>query len=277
MALFDRPQFTRTQWSDYSLDYKLFFVWEGSLFAAIIFSRPGTFDGLSDAAFYGPALGWLAILSLTAVRNRTARNWRWPGLSPSDAAKALLVGALMAAFLVVFMHDLLPVRHQTAPMIAFAVSIGVFNVLSSLKLVQIRQDEFERYCVENGSVSTGARSDSEADKPIDPLWKRALRGAFSALFILIWLEAMAFFYFHQRFVEEGTQQPTATRTHSVNEHGTFVYLTDDQAQLDSLLQTLMMIGIPTILLSGLALHFVVGVPLFGNMPASRGLFGVSDD
>jgi Na+/melibiose symporter-like transporter len=277
VALFDRPQFTRRQWSDYSLDYKLFFVWEVSLFAAILPSQSGAFDALSDAVLYGLALGWLAILSLIAIRNRIAENWRWPGLSASSAAYALLVGVLMVIFLFIFMHDLLPMGRHAAPMIAFAVSIGVFNILSSLKLVQNTQEEFERYRVTDESAPAHVTSDSEDDKPIDPLWKRVARGAYFALFILIWLEGMAFFYFHERFVDQGAREPSMTRTHSVNEHGTLVYLTDDQAELNGLLETLMMIGIPAIILSGFALHFVVGVPLFNNMPASRGLFGTSDD
>jgi hypothetical protein len=208
--------------------------------------------------------------------HRARRNWRWRNISVLAAMGAMFGGILMGAFLVVFIHGL-PVNHRTAPMIAFAVSIVVFNILSSIKLVQSTEVEFEDFCVKEVEVLRGAAGRTASDdNVVDPRWMRMVRGAFSVLFILIWIEAMAFFYVHERFVDSGTPQPTPTRTQYVNEHGTFVYFTDDEMRVHNLLETIMMIGIPGIILSGFVLHFIVGVPVFSNMPPSRGLFGRSN-
>lgn len=274
MTLFDRPKYLRQRWGDYSLDFKLFFVWEFSLFTLIPLSWSGVFDKLSNIIFYGSASVWLALLVLIAFINRAATNWKWPGISALGAVGVLLGGVLMAAFLFVFLHGLLPVRHNTAPSVAFALSIVVFNLLSSANLVQSTTVEFARACLDDANVPKRVTAD---DKPVDPGWMRALRCAFQVISILVWVEAMAFFYVHEHFVDEGTLHPTETRTQYVNEHGTSVYFTDVQMRIHSLLERIMMIGISSMIAGGLVLHFVIGVPMFSNMPASRGLFGRSDD
>jgi hypothetical protein len=277
MVLFDRPNYLPQRWGEFSLDYKLFFICEISLFAAIIFAQSGIFDPLSDTVYYGAAGGALALLILIAIIHRVAKHWRWGGVSARGVARTLFGGVLMAAFLVVFAHGLLPVRHKTAPMLAFAASIVVFNLLSSLNLVQRTRAEFERFCSHGSAIPEKTTEDTKSEGSTDLPWMRALRGAFTALFILVWIEAMTFFYVHERFVDEGTRQPTATRTQYVNEHGTFVYFTDDQMRIHNMLETSMMVGIPGIIFGGFVLHFVVGVPMFNNLRASRGLFRRSDD
>lgn len=52
----------------------------------------------------------------------------------------------------------------------------------------------------------------------------------------------------------------------MSDHGKVAYVTRAQkARLDSV-ETMMFTGIPTILVSGFALHFLVGVKLFPNTP-----------
>lgn len=125
MSIFDRPKYSRaTQWRDYSLDYKLFFIWEASLFAVIVLAQSGVFDALSDSVYYGSGLLYLLVLAFVAAMHRAKNNWRWRGVSTRAVAGAVLGSILMAAFLVVFVHGLVPVKHSTAPMIGFAVSLN---------------------------------------------------------------------------------------------------------------------------------------------------------
>ena len=272
MPFFDAPgkNFPRS-WSEYSRDYQIFLTWEISLFALIFFSGTGVLK-LIPALYLEGALGlWFLILLGLAIHNRRQRDWRWRGLTGGDWVKAGIGAALMIAFLYVFSQGLWPLKSITIPMFLFALSIVAFNILSSLKVVQHSEEDFAQSC---GDIApTPLASYDEADDIYEPKWKRTVRGIYSILFILIWLEGVAFFYVHQRYTHEGSLKPTATQTESFNEHGTLVYLAHDQMQINNALLTMMMVGIPSLLLGGFILHFVVGVRMFSNMPETRGLFG----
>ena len=260
-------------WSDYSFDNKAFFAWAGGLMALIIIEGTGAFDDLAPSIYFGGlALALFAFVTIS-IKHRREHNWHWPGVNRSAWLKAGLTVALMAAFLYVFAQGLLPLNRQTIPMLLFGASIGVWNVLFVLRLVQSTNNDFEQNCGE----STAQREPKAPAMPSDPKWKRILRGAYSTIFLIVWVEGMAFFYIHERYVHEGSRRPTATQTESFNEHGTLIYITPEQMRLNSLLLTLMAIGIPTMIFSGFFLHYVIGVRMFLNMPPSRGIFGKSSE
>jgi hypothetical protein len=271
MPLFDAPRSTYPKrWKDYSFDFKIFFIWQISLFALIFFS--GTISlKMIPTLFLECLLGvWLLALLSASVLNRRQKNWHWPGLETGDWFKAAFGVLLMLVFLYVFSQGLLPLKSVTLPMFLFAASIVVFNVLTSLRVVQHSESDFLQNC--GGGTVLQPTSSVAVMPPSDPLWKRSVRGAYSIFFVLIWLEAMLFFYVHQKYVHDGSRTPTATQTESFNEHGVRIYVTRDQMKTDNSLSTIMAVGIPGAILSGLILQFVFGVRLFSNMPERRGWF-----
>jgi hypothetical protein len=273
MPLFDAPQ-TRfpMRWSEFSSDYKLFYIWEVSLFALFFLNTTGIPNALPVSLYVAALFGWFAILLVAAIAQRRRANWHWPGLTLKGSLLALLVTAGMAIFLYVLDQGLLPLNRLGATMFLFALSIGVFNVLHSLRVVHLSDADFQRDCADS-NVPIDSTLENEELEPNDPTWKRVVRGIYVVAFVLIWLEGMAFFYVHERYVREGSPRPTPTQTESVNEHGTLVYLTHDEMQINNILSTVMMIGIPAIMLSGFLLHFIAGVRMFSNLPPSDGIFG----
>lgn len=272
MPFFDAPRTTYPKsWSEYSLDFQIFYVWEISLFALIFLSGTGVLKLVPGSLFESALAVWFLVLLGASIHNRRQKDWRWRGMSGGDWLKASVGAVLMTVFLNVFSQGLLPLKSVTLPMFLFALSIVVFNILYVLRVVQFSEVDFLKSCGDNAVSPVAA--DTSVDEPSDPAWKRTLRGAYSALFVLVWLEGMAFFYVHQRYEREGSRTPTATQTEFFNEHGRHIYVTHEQMTIDKTLMTITMIGIPGVILSGFLLHFVAGVPLFRNLPASRGLFG----
>ena len=266
MALFDAPDFGKhpRRWADYSFDYKLSFVWMGGLFALLILSDSKIVAQLDPVIV--PAIVFMAgaILLGLSLDNRRRQGWRWPPLDSASILKATGIALVMAIFFFVFLQGVgsasLPL-----PMALFAISIGMLNVLTALKLIQPSQKEFEVYCGTQQIVA-------ELEKPLDPHWKRVIRGIYSAAFLAVWLEGLGFFYFHQQAIQSGSAHPTSTHTAIISEHGSLIYVTEEQKRLDNLLSTIMMIGIPAAIVGGFLLHFVAGVALFGNIPPSGGIF-----
>ena len=103
-----------------------------------------------------------------------------------------------------------------------------------------------------------------APLPTQPTWKRIVKWAHSTLFIAAWLEGMAFFYVYGTRIRAGSLTPTATYTVPINDHGTNVYLSSQDAALVNLLELIMLIAIPTSILSGLFLQSVLGIRVFDN-------------
>jgi hypothetical protein len=268
LPLFDAPRSgQRRSWSDYSFDYQVFFVWEASLMALMFLS--GIVQNIPTPVYEGALGVWFLLLSSVALVHRRRESWRWPGLSGRDLAGAGFGAVLMGLFLFVFSRGLLPLSRATAPMLLFALSIGVFSVLQGLRLVQLNEEDFKKNCAD----AVASPEPQEAEGPSDPKWMRIVRACYMVLSVLIWLEAMGFFYVHQRYMHEGSRVPTATQTESFNEHGALIYLTHEKMTINNALLDGMMIGIPLAILGGLFLHFVIGVSIFSNMPKVRGLFG----
>lgn len=269
MSFFGAPRGTYPKrWSEYSLDFQIVYIWQISLFALILLTTTGLLKIVPEELLEAALAVWFLILLGTSIYNRRRKDWRWRGLSRSDWIKSIFGTILMIVFLYVFSQGLLPLKSITLPMFLFALSIVVFNILASLRVVQYSEVDFLKSC---GDAL--ASPDFETGNPTEPKWKRVVRQAYSVMFILVWLDAMAFFYVHQKYTHEGSLKPTATQTESFNEHGTLIYLTHDKMHINNILLSLMAIGIPSMILGGFFLHFVAGVPMFSNMPESRGLFG----
>ena len=147
MPFFDAPRTNYPRsWSEYSRDYQIFFVWEISLFALIFLSGTGVLKSIPTQILEGALLLWLFLLLGIVIHNRHQKDWRWRGLTGGDWVKAGIGAALMIVFLYVFSQGLWPLKSITIPMFLFALSIVVFNILSSLKVVQYSEEEFAQSC-----------------------------------------------------------------------------------------------------------------------------------
>jgi hypothetical protein len=101
--------------------------------------------------------------------------------------------------------------------------------------------------------------------PGEPRWHGGVRIAFMIAFFLVWLEAMSCFACFQMLLHKGSQVATPELAAAIVNHSRVFYVTVGQKQLYDLLLTTMMISIPGIMLTGLVLHFVVGVRIFRNL------------
>ena len=96
----------------------------------------------------------------------------------------------------------------------------------------------------------------------EPLWHRRVRITFMIAFLLVWLEAVACFGYFRMLLRKGSPVATPEIAAAIVNHSRIFYVTVGQKQLYDLLLRAMMIGIPGIMLTGVILHFVVGVKIF---------------
>lgn len=271
MPLFDAPRTPYPRnWSEQSFDYRLFFVWMISLFVQIPLMQAGLIGGAGSPLYFA-AVGVLAAgLVLVALARRRRDHWRWPGLCRDDVWRALYAAVSMAIFLFVFVRVLLSGWPKTAPMILFASSIGLGAVLNALRVLQFSQAEYELYCVDPSNPPPPAANDDAG--PIDPAWKRIVRGVVVTALTLVWLEMMGWFYLHDRFMEEGSRVPTAAQNARIEDGGTVVYVSPRRERIDTLMRGSMMFAAPISIGAGFLAYFVLGIQLAPNMPRRRGIF-----
>ncbi|MGH9199760.1 MAG: hypothetical protein ACRD2A_00805 [Vicinamibacterales bacterium] len=98
----------------------------------------------------------------------------------------------------------------------------------------------------------------------EPPWKKGLRLLYFILFLAVWLEGVASFYYFGIAFRGGAVRPNALQAEPLSDHGKVVYITSSQKRLVETLLTGMAIGIPSAMLLGVILHFIVGVRLFPN-------------
>ncbi len=98
----------------------------------------------------------------------------------------------------------------------------------------------------------------------EPPWKKSVRLLYFILFFAVWLEAVASAYYFGIAYRDGAVRPNALQTEPLSNHGKVVYVSSSQKRLVDTLMTGMAIGIPSTMLLGVILHFIVGVRLFGN-------------
>jgi len=89
---------------------------------------------------------------------------------------------------------------------------------------------------------------------------------YSGLFFAVWLGFLAFFYYSGTSFRDGSPTATTSQPDAVTEHGKTVYITHGQYVLNTKLKLFASIGIPSILVGGLLIHFLAGVKLYANLP-----------
>jgi hypothetical protein len=105
-------------------------------------------------------------------------------------------------------------------------------------------------------------------EPNVPQWKRVARVAYIIVFFLVWLDGVAAFLYFGRVFRGGSPVPTSTQIEPLRNHSQVVYIAHSQSVLVHLLLTVMGIGIPSVMVAAFILHYLLGVKLFANVPAS---------
>jgi hypothetical protein len=215
----------------------------------------------------GPAISWgvkLGIASTIAtamvvfsVRERRSAGWRWMGAGAGRILFALFTTAMIALFLFVAATSASPLDTVFLAWFLIGLAIGLMNVLTVLRIVRISQAEIEMDCrLAAGFKPVPSPPDTE------PTWKKVARTVHSIVFVLVWLAGIAAFYMRGKSVREGSPGWTPTHTDRLVEHGQAIYVTPEQTHLIGLLDTVTAIGIPLVVATAFALHFLVGVRLF---------------
>ncbi len=267
MPLFDAPNPDYpTRWKDFSLDYKLAFVY----FVCMVWLFMSG-DSLSlKEELVAAAIVSVVLVSLS-VRHRQRMNWRWPGIRPKGVLAALGIVVAGGIFEFASSGSAPPSDPRFLPWHLAGVGLAVFAVLAALRIVQTSKSDF----LKQSEAADSADSRLEHSTPMvpsvptDPLWKRVTRAIFYILGFLVWLDAMASFYCFDVAFRKGSAKPTPTPTEPLNSHGLIVYIQHAQkAQID-FLQNVMSIGIPCVIACGFILHFLLGVRLFPNTPTLK--------
>jgi hypothetical protein len=260
MALFG-PQKNENyprKWKDISLDFKLMFVYHGCMM--VLFATGGAFSSRQEIVFTGALLAVLVSISL---KHRRSTNWRWQGIKSKDLLIAFGGVGLMGIFLYAATPLFSPSNSRFLPWYLAGFGIGTFNVLQTLRLVQPSEAAFLADCHEPVTQIEPAPSTAS----VGPRWQRVARGAYSTLFLIVWLGFIAFFYYSGATFRDGSPVPTATQSEPVTQHGKTVYVAPYKKNLSDKLELFaFVVGIPSVIVIGLLFHFVLGVKLYPNTP-----------
>jgi uncharacterized membrane protein HdeD (DUF308 family) len=259
MALFGPPKNEDypKRWKEMSLDFKLMFAYHGVMM--VLFATGSAFTSRQEVLI---AATLIAILTAISMRHRRATNWRWPGASNKNILVAVGGIALTGVFLYAATPLFPPSNPVVLPWFLAGFGIGAINFLQALRLVQTSDADFCVCCGEPNSEvpEVGQRGSTE------PSWHRVVRATYSAMFLIVWLGFVAFFYYSGATFRDGSAVPTNTKTEPVTEHGKTVYVTRAEKALSDKLEVFAFVGIPSVMIGGFVLHFLVGIKLFPNTP-----------
>jgi hypothetical protein len=266
MGLFDPPAEAKypRRWRDMSFEYRGMFAYH---IAMMVMFVAGILPVLYEVAV---AAGIFVVIAGVSWDRRRRMDWHHPPLVPLDILKTLGVLATTGLFAFVASQGFPFTNPHFAPWFLGLTGIGVFGILQQLKVVTFSEAEF----VELGKPKPAPAVEVMNPETGEPFWHRSVRALHRVVFFAVWLTFMAFFYFDTSAIRDGSPRPTPTATSPITDHGIVMYVTADRAALIGLLQIISMIGIPTVILSGFALQFLVGVKLF---PGATSLFGKRPD
>jgi hypothetical protein len=100
--------------------------------------------------------------------------------------------------------------------------------------------------------------------PMEPSWHGTVRTLYVVAFVLVWLESLGCFVFFLFLSRGGSPVATPELASGIVNHGQVFYVAAWKKQLYDVLLTVMMVGIPATMLTGLFLHHLVGVKIFTN-------------
>jgi len=263
MPLFNSPKSENypRKWSEMSFDFKLMFVWQGSMM--ILFMTGSNFTIRQELSF---AAILMVVLFSASMKNRSSRGWHWQPAESKQFVWATGSLLLTSVFLYAASPQFPPSYPGFFPWYLFGIGIGFMNALSSIGLVRQSESQFSADCQTNAPQVPAV---SPTPEPADPGWQRFLRGAFTVAFVAVWLTGVTFFYLHGKAIHNGSPTPTTTQTDPITEHGGTVYVAHKEKVMDDRLLMVLMIGVPSVMAVGAILHFLVGVKLFPNAPTLK--------
>jgi hypothetical protein len=247
------------RWSDMAIDYKLMFVLHIAIMIQFALGQSLTIAG--EAAVQG---GLIAAALAVAIWIRQKSGWRWRGIGIKHGLGAVLICCLVGLFLGAAMPLDLAVTPQMFPWCMGAIQIGLFGMLTKLRIARLSQQDFLADCDPHSQSAELAPPESA-----QATWRVWARRIYSIAFLAIWLDLLAFFYFHRLTIRDGAAFPDAIMTTAMTDHGDTVYVTAADWARDRLLLLIGTAGIPIILVSGAILQFVFRVPIFPIAAFSR--------
>jgi amino acid transporter len=253
-----------TTWRDMSVDFKLMFVYHGAMMVMFMAGQ----GGLSVRSELQFTTLLVVILVAIAIRHRKKANWRWPGVKPGNVLGAAAGLALIGFFLFAATPLFPPTSGAALPWYLAGLGIGSFGVLSSLRITYGSEADFLMQChiVDPTGREIARVSELKPKTPAEPRWKKIARVGYVVVFMLIWIDGVASFYSFGEAFKDGSPVPTATCTEPINNHGKIVYITSAEKDRVDRLQKVSWVGIPSVMVGALVLHFLVGVKLFPNAP-----------
>lgn len=258
-----RQSYPKT-WKEMSLDFKLMYVYHGSM---MVMFMVGT--GLTIQQEIVAAVFLAGVLSSISIRHRRQTNWRWPGVRIGDVVNAIGAVVFLAFFFFAATPLFPPSAPRALPWYLAGLGIGTFTVLSFLKVVHSSETAFLLHCRvvdQNGQEIALVSELPEAQLPADPRWKKLVRGIFSTVFILVWIGGVLSFYYFGESFKNGSPVQTTSHTEPLNNHGKIVFVTPAEKQRIDRLQTVSFVGIALVVAGTVFLHFVADVKLFPNTP-----------
>ena len=265
MALFDAPDINKrpTHWRDFSYDFRFLYVYFGCM--AALFMLGGSLTVREELA---AAAILMAILVALSLKHRQNMNWQWPGIRTKRILTAVWI--IVAAAVLDYVAGTLapPSDPRFLPWHLGGLGLAAFEVLVFLNVVQTSKTDFLRECALPGSVGIHPPPAIKAipTAPLDPLWKRTIRGTYYVFAFLVWAGFMVSIYEFGVAFQNGFSHPTKTNPDPLNSHGALRYIPHSQKVLINSLDKTGSIGIPAVIAVGLALHFFLGVKMFQNMP-----------
>ena len=246
-----------TSWKEMSFDFKLFFVFHGCMMVLFLVGRVFPVEVL-----IGVVSVLLAVLTGFSIHHRIKSDWHWPGVGIKGVVGSVFSIALGLFFLGAATPRISPLQPAFFPWFAAGGGIILFGILSSLRVVFRSESEFQSYCGDQRLK----KPEPERPSSTEASWKKAVRIAFSLYFFAVWIASVSFFWKFNTVFRDGTPEPTPERTKTLTDHGKTVYITPEEWSIVSILERSMLLGIPSALLLGALIHFVVGVKLFPNAP-----------
>lgn len=237
-----------------SIDYRLmiaYFVTTMAMMMAVATREAFLTVGLECliAAFVAGA----AFIVALVVRRRM--GWRCPAINAQKIIKMLATLAMFGLFIFVALKGLGPLKAENLPWALGAVGLGVFQLLRGLGLASMSKAEFASACGKSAPAPVS---------PSLPAWKRTLRAIYTILFLCVWLEMLAFFYFSSESIQQGAALPTLEKTERTTEHGHVVFISLEEKRRNDLLMMGGAIGVPTMIVMGLILQGLGVVTMFAK-------------
>lgn len=258
---FDKKHYPR-RWADMSVDLRSMFIHHCCMMVLMVVA-PSSAATDPDLTLAGVVLFEAAFLSVAvaiSLRHRRAINWRWQGAGWKQVLSAIVAAALTGFFGLASSAFLPPLAGAKLPIMLAILGFAVLFVLQALQLTDLSEIDF---------VAIGRPAES-AETPKE-LWKRAVRGGFAVLWLLVWLAGVGGFYLHGRAIRDGSPVPTVEMSEAIKDRGHVTYVSASDKRYLDLLAIVPRIGIPAAIVLGLFIHFVLGVTLFPRFMPS--IFG----